>query len=110
MSLGTHPNCVHSSSTNDKRLDHIGIEIVQFNGKLAGVRENAGFGSLGELSPVGRGRAAVAKHAFNVLANAAVGARRHAGNEAESSDLTSARIIGMFVCTLRPVRAFWNTR
>jgi len=97
---------VHSSSTNDKRLDHIRVNIMQFNGELASIRKYTGLGSFGYLSLVGWSWTAVAKHAFEILTNAAIGTRRHTCNKAKSSNLAFTGVVIVCVCASRPPWAF----
>ncbi len=62
-------------STNDKRLDNIGIDVMQLKRKLASIGENAGLDSSHNLCPAWWGWTAMTENALDVLAPAPVKAR-----------------------------------
>jgi len=68
---------------------------MESTGELAGIVQDAFFGSLGEAGPAGRQEAAVAEHAPDVAAEAAVLTGEHAGDETEGFFLVGGD--GVFV-------------
>jgi len=65
------PESLKRRLADDQRLHHIGINIVQFRGKLAALAENARLGAL-DMMPTRRRRATMTVDALNILAAATV--------------------------------------
>ena len=96
--------------TDHERLDNIGVDVMQLDRKLASLREDAGFGALGNLVPTRRSRATVTEDTLGVLASTAILTRRHSSNEAKGCDLAAAWLISVLVSTLHAIRAFLSQK
>lgn len=75
IAVATTVGNVPQALTNDKRLDNVGVNVMQFDRKLASIRENARLDAFWYLRPAWRSRAAVTKNAFDILTNRPVKAR-----------------------------------